>query len=171
MPAVASTWHPATYCTISGLWFWYTLYFINYRGRTLMCLRLVPQLAMPTDHLLISVFTDNFCSCTPQTSLPKCGCVPSCLSRCLLVATGTSSKTAVLQFLEYPCNKQLPKCPSIKIVQRRNFSIFHTFSVKKVCWKLTLYVSFAELRMKSPCVVTITYKLSLIHEKNIRQNF
>jgi len=32
-------------------------------------------------------------------------------------------------------------------------------------------VDFAEIRVKIPCVVNITYKLSLIHGKNVRQNF
>jgi hypothetical protein len=31
-------------------------------------------------------------------------------------------------------------------------------------------VNFAEITVKIPCAVNITYKLSLIHEKNVRQN-
>jgi hypothetical protein len=140
MPAVASTWHLVTYCTVCVLWLWYTLYFIKLQRKNSHVFMPGAPAGNANRPPLISNYLDNFCSCTTQISSPMCGCIPSCLSTCLLVKRGTASKTAVFHFLEHPCNKQLLKCPSIKIVWQGHFSNFLSKNLLKMiisgefCW-------------------------------------
>lgn len=130
LPAVSSTWNPATYCTVSGLWLWYTLYFIKLQGKNSNVLMSDapaghaerPPLAIHLHWQFLFMYSTNL-----LTKMLMCSIMCSHICH---VARGTSFKTAVHRFLEYPCNKLLLKCPSTKLFEQ-GISQFFTYFLSK----------------------------------------